>query len=111
MRKQKIVSKEEKKEANLRVRRRRSAARDHPESGRVGDSTWRSRSRREGKGMKRRRGSRRRGRGGRGGGKLGDSTIDEGRAPSESRVEKGKVATVLPAELWAVILGPSGRRK
>ena len=32
-------------------------------------------------------------------GELAELTIDEGRAPSESSVEKGKVATVLPAEL------------
>ena len=32
-------------------------------------------------------------------GELAEFTIEEGRAPSESSVEKGKVATVLPAEL------------
>ena len=37
-------------------------------------------------------------------GEVAELTIEEGRAPSESRVEKGKVATVLPAELCAVIL-------
>ena len=37
-------------------------------------------------------------------GEPGELTMEEGRAPSESRVENGNVATVLPAELWAVIL-------
>ena len=37
-------------------------------------------------------------------GEVEELTMEEGSAPSESRVEKGKVATVLPAELWAVIL-------
>ena len=37
-------------------------------------------------------------------GEVAELTIEEGSAPSESSVENGKVATVLPAELCAVIL-------